>query len=589
MGVRILLVVLVVLVAVGGRKTDTAALTITRDNAYTGLIVAIREDLDSSKCDVYVQSIQDMIGYASEILYNATNNKLYFGEVTIVIPWSCTGINIVSNSQWLGWDDAHLRLGPQDPLFKDNPWTQQPRGCGEPGDFIYFSDGFLFSNADMEYQGKLLVHEWAKFRWGVFEEYGHMHDPIYPTAYLTSDNTFGPSYCINAKLTGTLSDGCMQNDKDNCSFTPDLTPDSNTNVTSSLLSVPFLKTVINFCNSTDHDTTVPTKHNLLCDKHSIQEVIDQHDDMKTIPGNTLMNTNFSVVMAPPPGDTIVFVLDYSIIMQNVASRLQFLKDSVSQFIRFKAVPQTRVGLVIFADDVLISKELQLLNTDDNRNSLIQTILLNFSNKQKKNLLPGILQAVKILGNEKGVIVLVTENLEAYQPSPSLIDAAQGYQVWPILYPHDDNIPIQVYQDLADIVPGTPVLTASNIIDTVMILGNLNSYQSVDSYAALSENLLKVGGNSLEKVADGTCSEKVCSVTLAVNDGIQYESNAFIEVLYSMVEVMLVPSPSINISASSYSENLIKFELPILTSKMFAVEHPQIFSEYQLYSGHTTKN
>nr|XP_053629103.1 calcium-activated chloride channel regulator 4A-like [Cherax quadricarinatus] len=260
--------------------------------------------------------------------------------------------------------------------------------------------------------------------------------------------------------------------------------------------------------------------------------------------------------------------------ENVASRLQFLKDSVSQFIRFKAVPQTRVGLVIFADDVLISKELQLLNTDDNRNSLIQTILLNFSNKQKKNLLPGILQAVKILGNEKGVIVLVTENLEAYQPSPSLIDAAQGYQVWPILYPHDDNIPIQVYQDLADIVPGTPVLTASNIIDTVMILGNLNSYQSVDSYAALSENLLKVGGNSLEKVADGTCSEKVCSVTLAVNDGIQYESNAFIEVLYSMVEVMLVPSPSINISASSYSENLIKFELPILTSKMFAVEHPQ---------------
>nr|XP_053646992.1 uncharacterized protein LOC128698698 [Cherax quadricarinatus] len=110
----------------------------------------------------------------------------------------------------------------------------------------------------------------------------------------------------------------MQNDKDNCSFTPDLTPDSNTNVTSSLLSVPFLKTVINFCNSTDHDTTVPTKHNLLCDKHSIQEVIDQHDDMKTIPGNTLMNTNFSVVMAPPPGDTIVFVLDYSIIMQNVS-------------------------------------------------------------------------------------------------------------------------------------------------------------------------------------------------------------------------------------------------------------------------------
>ncbi|MPD02053.1 hypothetical protein E2C01_097608 [Portunus trituberculatus] len=52
--------------------------------------------------------------------------------------------------------------------------------------------------------GNVLVHEWAKFRWGVFEEYGHLHDAIFPQVYRDDNNTATPTYCTDTQLEGTM-------------------------------------------------------------------------------------------------------------------------------------------------------------------------------------------------------------------------------------------------------------------------------------------------------------------------------------------------------------------------------------------------
>ena len=52
--------------------------------------------------------------------------------------------------------------------------------------------------------GNVLVHEWAKFRWGVFEEYGHLHDAIFPQVYHDNNNTATPTYCTNNQLEGAM-------------------------------------------------------------------------------------------------------------------------------------------------------------------------------------------------------------------------------------------------------------------------------------------------------------------------------------------------------------------------------------------------
>ena len=54
--------------------------------------------------------------------------------------------------------------------------------------------------------GKVLTHEWAHLRYGVFEEYGYPGDSAYPLFYYTTaDNgepLLVPNFCSNDTLRG---------------------------------------------------------------------------------------------------------------------------------------------------------------------------------------------------------------------------------------------------------------------------------------------------------------------------------------------------------------------------------------------------
>ena len=57
--------------------------------------------------------------------------------------------------------------------------------------------------------GHVFVHEWSKFRYGVFEEHGYPGDPLYPMFYYKTiwtvngqENVLTPNFCGNHKVTG---------------------------------------------------------------------------------------------------------------------------------------------------------------------------------------------------------------------------------------------------------------------------------------------------------------------------------------------------------------------------------------------------
>ena len=54
--------------------------------------------------------------------------------------------------------------------------------------------------------GKVLTHEWAHLRYGVFEEYGYPGDPAYPLFYYTTEENgeplLVPNFCSNNTLRG---------------------------------------------------------------------------------------------------------------------------------------------------------------------------------------------------------------------------------------------------------------------------------------------------------------------------------------------------------------------------------------------------
>ena len=43
----------------------------------------------------------------------------------------------------LTWKTADIRIGNTHPVFGNKPWTEQPRGCGMPGNYIYIPTEWL--------------------------------------------------------------------------------------------------------------------------------------------------------------------------------------------------------------------------------------------------------------------------------------------------------------------------------------------------------------------------------------------------------------------------------------------------------------
>ncbi|CAL4169699.1 unnamed protein product, partial [Meganyctiphanes norvegica] len=110
-------------------------------------------------------------------------------------------------------------------------------GCGKQGEFIQLGADFLEDAVPGEAASRLLG-EWAKFRWGVFDQRGYEGDPLYP---------------------GTFRDPTTGDEVPNvCSATM-----GNTSM----------------CASEGHTPEAPTKHNVQCHGRSAWEVISQSQDI----------------------------------------------------------------------------------------------------------------------------------------------------------------------------------------------------------------------------------------------------------------------------------------------------------------------
>lgn len=88
---------------------------------------------------------------ASKALYSTLENRAYWGSVTILLPnnWPDTcapNSNSVVASQG---ETADFTVGPSHPVHGDSMWTQQSRGCGQSGDFVYISHRALLDPKDL--------------------------------------------------------------------------------------------------------------------------------------------------------------------------------------------------------------------------------------------------------------------------------------------------------------------------------------------------------------------------------------------------------------------------------------------------------
>ena len=185
--------------------------------------------------------------------------------------------------------NVDVHIGLDHPIYREIPFTQQSRGCGQNGDYISIPYHFFTNwNHTVEVFGnpaKTFVHEWSKYRYGIFDEYGYPGDKLYPHFYKVK-NQILPTGSADVKIQGSWIN--INNNMSNCDLSEiqdcvfRVIPDKNDQATCSLGDLPFLPNVQRYCSLNEqwgvNQALPPTKHNVLCYAQGAKEVISKHFD-----------------------------------------------------------------------------------------------------------------------------------------------------------------------------------------------------------------------------------------------------------------------------------------------------------------------
>ncbi|KAH7975912.1 hypothetical protein HPB52_006650 [Rhipicephalus sanguineus] len=263
-----------------------------KTGAYEDIVVAIDKSVEPD--ERIIDNIKALFRSASTFLHRATRGLVHFGSVTIAIPdtWPARprALNTTANM----FPVADVRVAAPNPQYGDTPYTLQPRGCGERGEYVHLTPRFL---SDMNgsiaeaYRSPeyLLVHEWAHFRYGVFDEYGDPESYRYPSLYCEFGMVRASTCSQRHKFTVytdsgepcRIYKGCRVSSKCKSRF---LRNDKDP-VTSSIMFMPYINGVTDFCDKDGdkvHNAYAPNKHNHLCERKSVWEVISANDDFEGI-------------------------------------------------------------------------------------------------------------------------------------------------------------------------------------------------------------------------------------------------------------------------------------------------------------------
>ena len=228
---------------------------------------------------------------SSSYLFSALDGRAFFGSFNIILPasWPDNCVNSSRSLQASQGGKSDLTLTPTHPIYGDSAWTQQSGGCGVAGDQIFLSQ-IALSRASVAQE---LVREWAKYRYGVFDEIGYQNDEIYPLCYEKErDDEY---YQLSQKIVTGCSDGSLDGSQlcNKPEATYNLSQVVDPAARASIMYAGDQPHVVMFCDSGTHDRYAPTKHNQLCNRRSTLDVILSHEDF--MPKKSKRSTNFEDV------------------------------------------------------------------------------------------------------------------------------------------------------------------------------------------------------------------------------------------------------------------------------------------------------
>ncbi|CAL8087785.1 unnamed protein product [Orchesella dallaii] len=400
-------------------KTPAAptSASVTSSSLPTGAQEATQHN-HQHECQTVLEQLKELLSRTSDYLYKATKGQTYFRQMSILLPpsWAnvnCTGVyegasrflfpaeelltaaSVSPSAVYHAQTTADIHVTTDHPVYIDRPWTLQYGGCGVPGKKIsipvsFLTTGVLGTQGDLK--ARLLVREWIKYRYGVFDENGFGFDEKYPMEYVGSKGQLTYTSCHLNRTNCENQNNCNDVPEESTIGTtssrlpvtlpstvaPTHTQTNNDKTQAitqapklSLLSLPVDEQGIELCDEHTHERTTPTKHNFLCDGKSIWEVMRMHSDFQNenrkantkvhIPTSTPASSRAqSIISAPPPSfsfvtaktSRVLFLLDRTQSM-NQNNRWTNLRRSLYRM--FHHVPAgVELGVISFTNVSAVS-------------------------------------------------------------------------------------------------------------------------------------------------------------------------------------------------------------------------------------------
>ncbi|XP_056612880.1 LOW QUALITY PROTEIN: calcium-activated chloride channel regulator 4A-like [Triplophysa dalaica] len=364
-------------------------------NGYTDILVAIGSAVLPQDNRI-IDKIKDMFTEGSSYLFEAMEKKVYFKDITILVPAQWNSIDL-NKSRTESFEKARIRI--DNPASGDDPYTNHYEDCGSESQYIHFTPNFLLDDSFNQIyglKGRVLVHEWAHLRWGVYDEYNE-DKPFYfsngvqatgCSKHITGqyyDYSSGfPQSCVLDPQTSLPTKECQ------------FFPNKHQNTKSSIMYLPIVDSVVTFCREDDHNGAAPNMQNEKCGNKATWTVIFED----SVDSDALQSLIPLPSPPPAPSFTVVqrmqrvvcLILDVSGSMKG--SRIIRQRQAATHFIRHIIEDQGKVGIVTFSTDASTLKALTLIDSDTIRENLIS--LLPTQADGYTNVCTGLNKALEVL-------------------------------------------------------------------------------------------------------------------------------------------------------------------------------------------------
>ena len=148
------------------------------NNGYEGVVIAISDNVNENQFPDLLDQIQRTLSESSSKLYTAFRRRAYFRHITIVIPESWKNNAKYQPATKQSYHTADIRIDHTKSSMNErctDAATVTTIGgyqCGDPNDYILVSPNSFCSTSESKFLAKNLVRQWARYRYGIYDEEG---------------------------------------------------------------------------------------------------------------------------------------------------------------------------------------------------------------------------------------------------------------------------------------------------------------------------------------------------------------------------------------------------------------------------------